>query len=201
MSSKTSKSTKKAKKTPEPKAKAKAPKAAKKATASKKEAGAAKAPIMPHPDTLKGPHSRYIRLLLNVRDRLLDDIDFHSGDNLKRTQRDASSDLSAYSVHMADAGTDNFDREFALSMVSNEQEALYEIEEAIKRADSGSFGTCEMCAKPIPKPRLDAIPWARNCVKCQEQYEKTSHKRSIQTFQLSDFANSDEEGSEKEEED
>lgn len=149
----------------------------------------------------KGPNGRYVKLLLDLRDRLLDDIEFHASDNLKRTQKDASSDLSAYSFHMADAGTDNFDREFALSMVSNEQEALYEINEALKRIENGTFGVCEMSGKPIPKARLDAIPWARFTVECQSEMEKTHQKRLPQTFQLSDFGNSEEEVSEKDEED
>ncbi len=148
----------------------------------------------------KGPYGRYVKLLLNIRDRLLDDIEFHASDNLKRTQKDASSDLSAYSFHMADAGTDNFDREFALSMVSNEQEALYEINEALKRLENGTYGFCEISGKPIPKARLSAIPWARYTVECQTEMEKTQQKRAPQTFQLSDFGNSEEESLEKEEE-
>ena len=138
-------------------------------------------------------------MLLQTRDHLLDNIEFHASDNLKRTQRDASSDLSAYSFHMADAGTDNFDREFALSMVSNEQEALYEINEALKRLENGNYGLCEMCGKPIPKARLDVIPWARCTVECQSELEKNQQKRVPQTFQLSDFGNSEEETVEKEE--
>ncbi len=149
----------------------------------------------------KGPYGRYVKLLLNLRDRLLDDIEFHASDNLKRTQKDASSDLSAYSFHMADAGTDNFDREFALSMVSNEQELLYEINDALKRLENGAYGSCEVSGKPIPKARLNAIPWARCTVECQTEMEKTNQKRAPQTFQLSDFGNSEEEVVEKDEED
>lgn len=149
----------------------------------------------------RGPHGRHLKKLLDLRDRLLDGIEFHASDNLKRTQKDASSDLSAYSFHMADAGTDNFDREFALSMVSNEQEALYEINEALKRIENNTYGICEMSGKPIPKPRLDAIPWARYTVECQAEFEKTQHRRPPQTFQISDFGNSEEETVEKEEED
>lgn len=149
----------------------------------------------------KGPYGRYVKLLLDLRDRLLDGIEFHASDNLKRTQRDASSDLSAYSFHMADAGTDNFDREFALSMVSNEQEALYEINDALKRLESGTFGNCEMCNKAIPKMRLDAIPWARYTVDCQAELERTNQKRLPQTFQPSDFGSTEDEIEEKDEED
>ena len=59
---------------------------------------------------------------------------------------------------MADAGTDNFDREFALSLVSSEQDGLYEVEAALKRLEAGSFGLCDMCEKPIARPRLEAVP-------------------------------------------
>ncbi|MCC7518916.1 MAG: TraR/DksA C4-type zinc finger protein [Verrucomicrobiae bacterium] len=145
---------------------------------------------------LKTPHVRYLKILLDLRDRLLDGIEFHASDNLKRTQRDASSDLSAYSFHMADAGTDNFDREFALSMISNQQEALYEINDAIKRIETGAFGICEMCGKPIPRARLDAIPWTRYTVECQSEVEKTRQRRPRQSFQLSDFGNTEEETAE-----
>jgi DnaK suppressor protein len=148
----------------------------------------------------KGPYGKYVKLLLDLRDRLLDGIEFHASDNLRRTQRDASSDLSAYSFHMADAGTDNFDREFALSMVSNEQEALYEINEALKRLENGTFGMCEMSGKAIPKQRLDAIPWARYTVDCQAQLEKTTQRRAPQMFRPTDFGNSEEEVVEREEE-
>ncbi len=149
---------------------------------------------------ISGPHGKYVKILLDLRDQLLDNIDFHASDNLKRTQKDASSDLSAYSFHMADAGTDNFDREFALSMVSNEQEALYEINDAMKRLENNTFGVCEMCGKPIPRARLDAIPWTRYTVDCQSEVEKNQQRPSRQTFQLSDFGNSEEEAPEKEEE-
>lgn len=150
---------------------------------------------------LRGPMGRQVQRLLNIRDRLLDDIEFHASDNLRRTQKEAASDLSAYSFHMADAGTDNFDREFALSMVSNEQELLNEVNAAIKRLENGTYGVCEVSGKPIPKARLEAIPWTRYTVECQAEMEKTQHKRHPQTFQLSDFGNSEEEVVEKDEED
>src|SRR6266436_5096825 len=84
--------------------------------------------------------TKYKKLLLDLRDHLIDGVNFLASDNLKRTQREASGELSGYSLHMADAGSDNFDREFALSLVSNEQEALYEIEEALKRLEHSTYG-------------------------------------------------------------
>ena len=140
--------------------------------------------------------AKYRRLLMDLRDHLIDEVNFLSSDNLKRSQRDASGELSGYSTHMADAGTDNFDREFALSLVSNEQEALYEIEEAMKRLEQSTFGLCEICEKPIRKERLEAVPFARLCVRCQSQVEKNRHRPAQTAPVFSETA--DEEGGEAE---
>jgi DnaK suppressor protein len=71
-------------------------------------------------------------------------------------------------MHQADAGSDAYDRDFALNLLTQEQDALYEIEEALKRVDSGTYGICEMSGKPIPQARLEAIPFARFTVECHQ---------------------------------
>jgi RNA polymerase-binding transcription factor DksA len=88
---------------------------------------------------------------------------------------------SAFGMHQADAGSDAYDRDFALSLLSQEQDALYEIEEAIKRIEAGSYGMCEMSYKAIPVVRLEAIPFARYTVECQEIIEK-ERKMNGSTF-------------------
>ncbi len=114
----------------------------------------------------------YRQRLLNLRDQVVDGISFLSGDNLNRSQRDASGDLSGYSLHMADQGTDNYDREFALNLVSSEQDILYEIDEAIRRIDSGKYGICELTGEPIERARLKVIPYARYSVAAQSEMER-----------------------------
>lgn len=114
----------------------------------------------------------YKQLLLNLRDRIVDEINFLAGDNLNRSQRESSGDLSSYSFHMADQGTDNFDREFALNLVSSEQDALYEIDEALRRIDNGSYGICELSGEPIERERLKVLPYARHSVKAQSLMER-----------------------------
>lgn len=121
---------------------------------------------------LRGEQTAIYRKLVEMRDQILDGIDFLAGDNLNRSQRESSGDLSGYSIHMADVGTDNFDREFALSLASTERRMLYEIEEAIRRLEAGGFGACERCSVKIPMARLRALPSARYCVPCQEEAEK-----------------------------
>jgi RNA polymerase-binding protein DksA len=162
-------------------AKAKAPKT--RVKASKPVAVAAEAavvkPAIEMPLGLKlrkEQVAHFKKLLLDLRDHLIDGVNFLASDNLKRSNREASGELSGYSLHMADAGTDNFDREFALSLVSNEQDALYEIEEALKRLEGGAFGVCEMCEKQIRMERLEAVPFARMCVQCQSSMEKNRRR-------------------------
>lgn len=115
---------------------------------------------------------RYYRQLVELRDHVNSGLQLHAEDTLKRSSREDSGDLSGYGQHMADAGTDTFDRDFALSLVSNEQEALYEIEEAIKRIKNGTYGVCELTGKPISKDRLSAVPFARFSIESQIEIEK-----------------------------
>lgn len=111
-------------------------------------------------------------LLLRLRDRIVDEISFLANDSLNRSQKDSSGDLSSHSFHMADQGTDNFDREFAANLLSSEQDVLYEIDEALRRIDQGTYGICEMSGKPIEKERLKFLPFARYCVAVQSEMER-----------------------------
>ena len=86
--------------------------------------------------------------------------------------KESAQEMAGYSLHMADSGTDNFDRDFALSLLSSDQDAIYEIEEALKRIEKGTYGMCELTNKPIPRARLEAIPWTRFTVAAQAQLEK-----------------------------
>jgi RNA polymerase-binding transcription factor DksA len=85
----------------------------------------------------------------------------------------AREEMPVYSEHMADAGTDAYDQDFALSMASSEQNAIYEIEDAIRRIKSGTFGICEMTGKPIEPARLTAIPWTRFSADAERELERS----------------------------
>jgi RNA polymerase-binding transcription factor DksA len=113
--------------------------------------------------------------LLELRDHLLDQMQGVAQDNLR--SRAEGSEGSAFGMHQADAGSDAYEKDFALSLLSQEQDALYEIEEALKRIDQGTYGVCEMSQKTIPKNRLEAIPFARFTVECQTQLEKENKGR------------------------
>jgi len=137
--------------------------------------------------------------LLQLRDSLLDSMMGVSRDTLR--SRAEGSEASAFGMHQADAGSDAYDRDFALSLLSQEQDALYEIEEALKRVDAGTYGVCEMSGKAIPHARLEAIPFARFTVECQTQIEKQKKAMRVRQPVTSLFGLTDEEGGEGEEED
>jgi len=135
--------------------------------------------------------------LLQLRDNLLDSMTGISRDTLRSHAE--GSEASAFGMHQADAGSDAYDRDFALSLLSQEQDALYEIEEALKRVDAGTYGVCEMSGRPIPDARLEAIPFARLTVECQTQIEKQKRAMRVRQPVKSLFGLTDEEGGEGEE--
>lgn len=92
--------------------------------------------------------------------------------------QESAQELAGYSLHMADSGTDNFDRDFALSLLSSDKDAVFEIEEALKRIERKTYGVCELTGKPIPKVRLEVIPWTRFTVEAQAQLEKDGALKS-----------------------
>ncbi len=125
-------------------------------------------------------YKRYYKLLLDLRRHLTAGIELHSEETLKRSSKDDSGDLSSYGQHQADSGTDTFDRDFALSLVSSEQEALGEIEAAIKRIKDGTYGICEVTQEPIAKDRLLAVPFTRYSASAQKELERNRHRSRTQ---------------------
>src|SRR5881392_1083510 len=136
--------------------------------------------------------------LLQLRDAMVDSMAGVAQDTLRA--RAEGSEASAFGMHQADAGSDAYDRDFALSLLSQEQDALYEIDQALKRIELGTYGTCEMSGKPIPRARLEAIPFARFTVECQSQLEKQSRASRVRPSVTSLFGLIEEEGAESEEE-
>lgn len=136
--------------------------------------------------------------LLQLRDSLLDAMAGVAKDNLR--SRAEGSEASAFGMHQADAGSDAYDRDFALSLLSQEQDALYEIEEALKRLELGTYGVCEMSGKTIAQPRLEALPFARYTVECQSQLEKQNRVSRARVPVTSLFGLTDEEGGDGDEE-
>ena len=113
---------------------------------------------------VKGEWAKFYERLLELREQLMR--------QMNGLAKESAQEMAGYSLHMADSGTDNFDRDFALSLLSSDQDAIYEIEEALKRIEKNTYGICELTGKPIPKSRLEAIPWTRFTVQAQAQLER-----------------------------
>ncbi len=127
--------------------------------------------IKPKPGYKMNPWQRkQYQRLIDLRDDMLDTVTGMAKESLRA--RSEGSESSAFGMHQADAGSDAYDREFALSLLTQEQDALYEIEEAIKRLEIGTYGICEMSGEKIPQERLEAIPFAKFTVQCQAHHEK-----------------------------
>lgn len=134
-----------------------------------------------------------------LRDLILDSMAGVAKDTLR--SRPEGGEASAFGMHQADAGSDAYDKDFALSLLSQEQDALYEIEEAMKRVDAGTYGICEMSGKQIMIARLEALPFARYTVECQAELERTKrHQRSrVPVTSLFGLTDSEEEDADAEE--
>jgi DnaK suppressor protein len=142
----------------------------------------AKQKYVPRKVKIKSEWTKYYENLLTLRERLLQ--------QMNGLAKETAEALPGYSLHMADSGTDNFDRDFALSLLSSDQDAIYEIEEALKRIEKNTYGICELTGKSIPKARLAAIPWTRFTVEAQAQLEKEGALRSRKLGQLGTIDNS-----------
>jgi DnaK suppressor protein len=110
---------------------------------------------------------RQQKKLLRIRAALLQ--------RIKRLIQDAAEDAPGYSIHMADAATDSFDRDLTLGLASFEQEALYEVDAALERIADGTYGVCELTGRPIPWIRLEAVPSTRFSVQAEAKLEAGIH--------------------------
>ncbi len=119
----------------------------------------------------KRESKKFREILVKERGNVEEEMRRQESTSLSRSQRDVSGDLSGYSFHMADAGTDTYEREFAGNLLTAEQKILFEIDGALLRMDDGTYGSCQKCKKVIAKKRLEIVPYARLCKKCKEQVE------------------------------
>jgi len=113
--------------------------------------------------------------LLDLRDELVDSMTGMTRDTIRNAPE--GSEASGSGQHQGDAGSDAYDRDFALSVLAKEQDALYEIEQALRRIQAGTYGICEISSRKILQARLEVIPFARLTVECQAQWEKEYGKR------------------------
>jgi len=120
--------------------------------------------------------AQYKKILLDIRQKLIVNVNFMEDEVLGKSRQDASGDLSNVPIHMADVGTDNYDRDLTIGFIENGEEELRAIDEALERIGNKTYGTCEECGKKISKTRLTALPYVKNCIECQRQEEWEAEK-------------------------
>ena len=128
---------------------------------------------------------KFRALLWAKRNELLGNVSYMEQDVLKEN----GSDLSHVPIHMADLGTDSYEQEFTLDLMDSERKLISDIDNALARIENGTYGICEMDGKPIPKPRLEAIPWARYCVACASNSEKKNSNRKNDSYKRYGYTN------------
>lgn len=117
--------------------------------------------------------AQYKKTLLELRQKLIVNVNYMEDEALGKSRQDASGDLSNVPIHMADIGTDNYERDLTIGLIQNGEEELRAIDEALERIGDKTYGTCEECGKKISKTRLTALPYVKNCIECQRQEEET----------------------------
>lgn len=112
------------------------------------------------------------KLILQKREKLLKELGYLENEVMNSTSKDSSGDLSGYSFHMADQGTDAEEREKAFLLASREGRYIYHLNQALRRIDDGTYGRCGVCGKQISKERLKAVPHATKCIVCKSEEEQ-----------------------------
>lgn len=158
-----------------------------KKTASKRKAGSRErsrtsrsAPSKPKAakKLTKRELKQYEKLLWELRDRISEEMNFLSGDNVSGSAKNGNGgDINRNGGDAGDQGSANFDREFALTLLSSESDVIYEIDQALQRIKDGTYGICEMSGQPIERERLKAIPYARFSVAAKTELENQQSGR------------------------
>lgn len=125
----------------------------------------------------KSDLQKYEKLLLAKKKALLEEITATMKDRVSTTIRESTGDISSYSYHMADQGTDAMERELAFMFASKSGRLVYHIDEALRRLKEGEYGKCVRCGKQISSARLKAVPHARMCIECKSAEEGSGPAR------------------------
>lgn len=127
---------------------------------------APKSPEKPHKDHKdhKDPFDKYRKRLLIRQEELILDI--------SRNRQVTDETVDEQAQDMVDRATAAYTREFAFSLSEADRKALLLIEQALLRIEQGTYGVCVHCQGIVQEKRLEAVPWARHCLECQEMQDK-----------------------------
>ncbi|MCD6219282.1 TraR/DksA C4-type zinc finger protein [Candidatus Calescamantes bacterium] len=111
--------------------------------------------------------------LLDMREKIKEELEELENDIMNKSLKEASGELSSYSIHFADLGSDASERDTEIEAMETERNIMEKIEEALKRIEEGTYGKCQSCGNEIPLSRLRAIPYATLCKECKMKEEKS----------------------------
>jgi len=115
---------------------------------------------------------KQFRSVLEARQRTL-------AESAQRSEQEGRSLESGGAADVADRADDNYQKEFFFSLSANDRNLLRMVESALRRIDDGDFGQCVSCGNVIESKRLQAVPWAGHCLRCQQRLEQQSFPASI----------------------
>ena len=125
----------------------------------------------------KADLKKFEQLLLAKKKALLEEMASTMKERVSTTIRESTGDISSYSFHMADQGTDAMERELAFMFASKSGRLVYHIDEALRRIKDGTYGKCVKCGSAISAARLKAVPHARLCIACKSAEENAKSGR------------------------
>lgn len=118
---------------------------------------------------MKKEKLEYYKNKLNEEKNKINGVIKQLDDNgMTKFNSETASELSFYDNHPADMGSEVFEVEKGMALKANEASMLEKINEALTAIDEGSYGTCKTCGKTIDEERLDFLPYATNCIKCED---------------------------------
>ncbi len=115
-------------------------------------------------------------VLIREKERILKSLS-QLEENTQKTSRGNTPEGAGVPTHIAELGTDAFEKNLDLNLTSSEVDLLQMIEESLKKIETKKYGICESCGKPIPKARLRAVPYTKYCIKCQRQQEGVKERK------------------------
>lgn len=117
----------------------------------------------------KQEKQHYLKLLLKEKERIFKTL----GSLKKDIFGNNHKEIGGVPTHIADLGTDVFEKNLEMDLSNSEGKMLQAVNEAIQKIEKANYGVCEICGKKIPKSRLEALSYAKYCIKCQREKEKS----------------------------
>jgi DnaK suppressor protein len=115
---------------------------------------------------------RFRTVLLEERKRVADAIEYLHEETPGSLEDETEEIVGTVDNHLAETASATLDREIDYTLEDNAEQVLASIDAALRRIEEGTYGSCETCGRPISEERLEAIPYARQCIECKRKGER-----------------------------